>query len=151
MDVFRSSFQNPAPLPVEQLDTGSYQSALADARGFIDTAPIDAVIHGIGVRLHTNNPIGERFGRPIGSRPSNGPHSPRDPHLFAAPVTIVETSGVACTSTYHPVQLFSVNRSAQTQSQNHRASISQLLAVDGVLHMKFICALYIPTANRKTK
>ena len=64
MNVILTSYSDPSPLPVEPLDKVGYESALIEAQGVLDAeaaVPIDAVIHGVRARLHTNNPHWRRF------------------------------------------------------------------------------------------
>jgi len=64
MNVYSTSYTDPSPLPVERLDQAGYESVLADAQCLLETeatAPLDAVIHGIPVRLHANNVHWQRF------------------------------------------------------------------------------------------
>ena len=64
MNVILSSHSDPSPLPVEPLDKTGYESALIEAHEVIDAeaaVPIDAVIHGVRARLHTNNPHWRQF------------------------------------------------------------------------------------------
>ena len=64
MNVILTSYSDPSPLPVEPLDKARYESALIEAQGVLDSeaaVPIDAVIHGVRARLHTNNPHWRRF------------------------------------------------------------------------------------------
>lgn len=56
--------RDPSPLPAERIDRAGQKAALADAKQCLDATPLpplDAVIHGVGVRLHTNNPHWRRF------------------------------------------------------------------------------------------
>jgi hypothetical protein len=58
MDTVFTHFRDPSPLPVELLDEAGYETALARSQRILDAAPVaplDAVIHGVGVRLHTDN------------------------------------------------------------------------------------------------
>lgn len=58
MDAFMTSSPDPAPMSAERLDAASYKSALSKAQRVIESdtlTPLDAVIHGVGVRLHTNS------------------------------------------------------------------------------------------------
>lgn len=64
MNVYLTGYTDPSPMPVERLDQAGYESALLEARGLLDaepTAPLDAVIHGVTVRLHANNEHWQRF------------------------------------------------------------------------------------------
>jgi hypothetical protein len=64
MNVYLTDYTDPSPMPVERLDQAGYESALVEARGLLEVkpaSPLDAVIHGITVRLHTNNEHWQRF------------------------------------------------------------------------------------------
>jgi len=62
--IVSTSFQDPDPLPVERLDEAGFAQALAEAQYMLDaqaTSPLDAIIHGVRMRLHTNNSHWRRF------------------------------------------------------------------------------------------
>lgn len=64
MDVHMPRHADPSPLAAERLDSAGYQLALADAQTGLaaqDVSPIDAVIHGVAVRLHTANSHWRQF------------------------------------------------------------------------------------------
>jgi hypothetical protein len=64
MNVYSTSYTDPCPLPVERLDQAGYESALVDAQRLLETQAVvllDAVIHGVPVRLHANNVHWQRF------------------------------------------------------------------------------------------
>ncbi len=94
METCITSYPEPGPLPIERLDAVGYATALAAARAILDAAPLpplDAVIHGIGVRLHTNNLHWRRFWSANWFAPDqwatlSGGSSPGEPrvHLYAA-------------------------------------------------------------------
>jgi hypothetical protein len=58
MDTFVTGHLDPAPLSAEHLDAAGCRAALAEvqrAQGSDPLAPLDAVIHGVRVRLYTNS------------------------------------------------------------------------------------------------
>jgi hypothetical protein len=62
--IVSTSIQDPAALPVERLDEAACAQALAEAQALLDVdapPPLDAIIHGARVRLHTHNPHWTRF------------------------------------------------------------------------------------------
>jgi hypothetical protein len=64
MDPYMPRHADPSPLAAERLDSASYQLALADAQVGLDikdASPLDAVIHGVTVRLYTTNSHWRRF------------------------------------------------------------------------------------------
>ncbi len=64
MDTFMTSYADPAPVSAERLDAAGYSSALAEAQQRIGTdplPPLDAIIHGVCVRLHTNSAHWQQF------------------------------------------------------------------------------------------
>jgi hypothetical protein len=64
MDLYVPRHADPSPLAAERLDSAGYQLALADAQaglGIDEVSPLDAVIHGVAVRLYTTNARWRRF------------------------------------------------------------------------------------------
>jgi hypothetical protein len=64
MEVITTHHRAPDPLSASPLDAAGYQSAISKAQRILasDTlSPLDAVIHGVRVRLHTNSAHWHRF------------------------------------------------------------------------------------------
>jgi hypothetical protein len=64
MDLYMPRHADPSPLAAERLDDAGYQLALTDAQTGLaaqDVSPIDAVIHGVTVRLYTTNSHWRKF------------------------------------------------------------------------------------------
>lgn len=64
MNVFVPRYVDPSPPAAERLGAAGYQTALANAQKSLvsqDVGPIDAVIHGVVVRLYTNSAHLRRF------------------------------------------------------------------------------------------
>jgi hypothetical protein len=64
MDAVKTRITDPAPLPAEHLDAANYAAALSKAQQILESdslSLLDAVIHGVGVRLYTNNSHWHRF------------------------------------------------------------------------------------------
>jgi hypothetical protein len=92
MTSYTTHHQDPSPLPVETYGETDYASALAEVRPLVDepAAPLDAVIHGVGVRLVTHNPHWRRFWAANWFAPDQwatltGQTPPREPriHVYA--------------------------------------------------------------------
>jgi hypothetical protein len=93
MNVTFTRHTDPSPLLIEALDEGAHATALADAQHVLragQTAPLDAVIHGVRVRLHTDNPHWKQFWSANWFAPDQwaaltGQTPPREPqvHVYA--------------------------------------------------------------------
>jgi hypothetical protein len=104
MDAFAKSDKDLPHAAAERLDAAGYESALGEARQVLDAdpaPPLDAVIHGVIVRLHTNSPHWRRFWSANWYAPSQwamltGVSPPVKPcvHLYAIFLEIEATSWV---------------------------------------------------------
>jgi len=93
MNVTFTRHTDPSPLPIEALDETAYETALADALHVLraeQTAPVDAIIHGVRVRLHTDNLHWKQFWAANWFAPDQwaaltGQTPPREPqvHVYA--------------------------------------------------------------------
>jgi hypothetical protein len=108
MNVYLTDYTDPFPVPVERLDQAGYESALVEARGLLEaepTAPLDAVIHGVTIRLHTNNGHWQRFWSANWFAPDQwatltGGSPPAEPRIHIHAVT-PETKGIPWAAYHH--------------------------------------------------